>query len=540
MANKITFANKVGLIAKLTHINQWWDDDANEVKTKHNLNDDRITAVEGNTVDVQINAATEKTTPVDADKFGITDSAASGVLKWVSWTNIKATFKAYFDTIYAAIADLTAIEIRVDNLESITSSLILYLDTSASDISTYEQLLRTPTTTTLATEVITINANTVIFDSYATELGFPGATTIPAGIWSTHGHFQFSSVTGTNNIHWDVYKRTSGGTETLLFRISSPAITSTAEQELLIQTAEAEVVLAMGDRLVVKLYAQTTGASKTCTFRYSSPTKFAFIQPPAFSIALNHDSMLLVNDAGVGVAKGHISDQAQSILGLKTFSNLLTLFFGTAASENVMHKIVANATDTNTAAVLRMLCSTNVNGAVGVEIVAKRTNAGATGDHDLILRNSTGATLSDKLTIKASGKILIATAPTAESTTANPILTRDTLTGEIKTGGKQVVSIASDTTPNPTGWAYENEYYLTALAGAAEFAAPSGTPVNGNTLLIRIKDDGTARAITWNVIYRGLFETIPTTTVLSKTAYWGFIYNSTDSKWDYVSKVNEA
>lgn len=49
-----------------------------------------------------ITAATAKTTPVDADVFGISDSAASGVLKKLSWTNIKATLKTYFDTLYQA------------------------------------------------------------------------------------------------------------------------------------------------------------------------------------------------------------------------------------------------------------------------------------------------------------------------------------------------------------------------------------------------------------------------------------------------------
>lgn len=50
-----------------------------------------------------INAATEKTTPVDADIFALVDSAASFVLKKLSWANIKATLKTYFDTIYASI-----------------------------------------------------------------------------------------------------------------------------------------------------------------------------------------------------------------------------------------------------------------------------------------------------------------------------------------------------------------------------------------------------------------------------------------------------
>jgi hypothetical protein len=43
---------------------------------------------------VGINALTEKTTPVDADMLGLMDSAASNVLKKLSWANVKATFLA--------------------------------------------------------------------------------------------------------------------------------------------------------------------------------------------------------------------------------------------------------------------------------------------------------------------------------------------------------------------------------------------------------------------------------------------------------------
>jgi hypothetical protein len=49
-----------------------------------------------------IHGATEKTTPANADELPLIDSAASNVLKWVSWTNIKATLKSYFDTLYQA------------------------------------------------------------------------------------------------------------------------------------------------------------------------------------------------------------------------------------------------------------------------------------------------------------------------------------------------------------------------------------------------------------------------------------------------------
>jgi hypothetical protein len=59
------------------------------------------------TRELSINAATEKTTPVNADTLGVIDSAASNVLKKVTWANIKATLKAYFDTLYTDNAALT-------------------------------------------------------------------------------------------------------------------------------------------------------------------------------------------------------------------------------------------------------------------------------------------------------------------------------------------------------------------------------------------------------------------------------------------------
>jgi lysophospholipase L1-like esterase len=43
-----------------------------------------------------------KTTPVDADTIPLTDSEDSSSLKKLSWSNLKATAKSYFDTLYAA------------------------------------------------------------------------------------------------------------------------------------------------------------------------------------------------------------------------------------------------------------------------------------------------------------------------------------------------------------------------------------------------------------------------------------------------------
>jgi hypothetical protein len=101
-------------------------------------------------------------------------------------------------------------------------------------------------------------------------------------------------------------------------------------------------------------------------------------------------------------------------------------------------------------------------------------------------------------------------------------------------------STASSATPTPTGDKKTNELYVTALAAAAELQAPSGTPANGNKLIVRIKDNGTARALTYNAIYRGVVDTLPATTTISKTLYMGFMYNSADSKWDLIATAQES
>jgi hypothetical protein len=50
-----------------------------------------------------VHAAAAKVTPVDADTMPLIDSAASNALKKVTWANIKATLKTYFDTLYVVL-----------------------------------------------------------------------------------------------------------------------------------------------------------------------------------------------------------------------------------------------------------------------------------------------------------------------------------------------------------------------------------------------------------------------------------------------------
>lgn len=87
-----------------------------------------------------------------------------------------------------------------------------------------------------------------------------------------------------------------------------------------------------------------------------------------------------------------------------------------------------------------------------------------------------------------------------------------------------------------------DQYNVTAQAAAMAIANPSGTPTDGQMLLYRFKDNGTARAIDWTTagVFRAVGVTLPTTTVVSKTLYVGTVRNAADSKWDAISVAQEA
>lgn len=81
---------------------------------------------------------------------------------------------------------------------------------------------------------------------------------------------------------------------------------------------------------------------------------------------------------------------------------------------------------------------------------------------------------------------------------------------------------------------------ITAQAAGLTLANPTGTFAEGQALIYRIKDNGTARSIAFGTKFRALGVTLPTTTTISKTTYVGCIYNSTDDKFDVIASLTEA
>jgi hypothetical protein len=120
--------------------------------------------------------------------------------------------------------------------------------------------------------------------------------------------------------------------------------------------------------------------------------------------------------------------------------------------------------------------------------------------------------------------------------------TTDTQTLSAKRIDKRAVAASGTSgslTPNGDTTDVYNAYGLT---GAITMAAPSGTPTDGQALVLRFKDNGTPRAITWTTsagAYRAIGLTLPPSTAASKMTYVGCMYNAADNFWDVVASLTQ-
>lgn len=115
-------------------------------------------------------AATTKATPVDADEIPLADSAAGFGLKNLTWANLKATAKAYFDTVYSTSGDISthaALQTGVHGLD-ITAAKTLSVTNSVTLSGTDATVMTFPANSgTVATlvETQTLTNKTISADS---------------------------------------------------------------------------------------------------------------------------------------------------------------------------------------------------------------------------------------------------------------------------------------------------------------------------------------------------------------------------------------
>lgn len=214
--------------------------------------------------------------------------------------------------------------------------------------------------------------------------------------------------------------------------------------------------------------------------------------------------------------------------------------------------LVINATTTNRVVTVKAAATT------GVAVAAGRASLIVWGGADFItvasndiaqlagtLPTSKGGTgLGGATPFNANG-ILYASSASALAT--NSALTYDGVNFSVGAAGAitgsrinpRVFTVASTATLVPDVQAYD-QYNITTLAVGLTIQAPMGTPVDGTKFLLRILDNGTARSLNWNPVYRPIGVTLPSTTVASKTVYIGCIYNVFNVSWDVIAVTTQA
>ena len=104
------------------------------------------------------------------------------------------------------------------------------------------------------------------------------------------------------------------------------------------------------------------------------------------------------------------------------------------------------------------------------------------------------------------------------------------ITNTITTGG-------SSYTPQPELYSM---LVITAQDSALTINDITNSSFDGQKLLIKIKDNGTARAITYGSKYRASGTVLPATTTIGKYLYIAFIRNVVDDKWDLLASTTTA
>jgi len=277
-------------------------------------------------------------------------------------------------------------------------------------------------------------------------------------------------------------------------------------------------VPAVAAETVLFLSADTAGALTA-----TAPTTAGYINLPLAVVTQNATKMVFHKYRGFEI--GSTTAQASSIATYTVTDTTLSLTTG--ANDKVIVQASGIVDNDSTAGQWVRL---NYDGNVKHEITVDYcTNSGLT-PFALHYSETPGAgtkniTVTAQKTIVSGQCIIIAQVITPVSVSVG------------RTPNVQTVIDAATITPVATT---DDVVDVTAIAQAFTIAAPTGTVANGQKLLIRIKDNGTARAITWNAIYRAIGVTLPATTVLSKTHYIGAVYNSNATKWDVVAVGVEA
>ena len=154
----------------------------------------------------------------------------------------------------------------------------------ASGVSTYltAQWLANYTAGAKANITATVGTTGTLITSFITQSGYPNITVLPVGTIAVTYESKKASGNKAYYTYAELYRRTTGGTETLLATtdLSNGYTLNTTEQNTLPAYIAAPVAFAATDRVVVKIYAYTSQGTDSITISFDENTNSG-LQLPA-------------------------------------------------------------------------------------------------------------------------------------------------------------------------------------------------------------------------------------------------------------------
>lgn len=163
---------------------------------------------------------------------------------------------------------------------------------TSSITSTYSEMisLSSYATASLTTTIVSVTTAPTLLKTFVTNTGFPNITTLPVG--SFNGYYDTQKASGGSIYYtwFQVFKRSSGGVETLL--LTSDNTTQTAVNTIISQITSALVLVAVpllsSDLLIMRIYGQlVSGGAVNITLRYDDTTLSRLELPSAVVDATN-------------------------------------------------------------------------------------------------------------------------------------------------------------------------------------------------------------------------------------------------------------
>lgn len=278
---------------------------------------------------------------------------------------------------------------------------------------------------------------------------------------------------------------------------------------------------------------QYTGNGSLLTGLYTNSNVAAYL--PIYSGNINAGNITVVNSISAatfvgngsqltgGYSNSNVANYLPTYIGNLTGSKLSVTGNISGNNANITNTIAANnITIQNT--VISNAVTTNAlssNNIVVANVVTSNLFVGNGSQLTGMYSNSNVANYLPTYTgAMTFGNLTVGNNITASTVSNTAVITR-TLSNP---------SLSSITPPAAT----VDQYNILALATNAIINAPSGTPYDGQKLILRIKDSGTPQNLIWSAIYNPISGTLPTTTIPNQIYYIWCIYNSNNLLWDVV------